>query len=76
MQYFVITTNKETAQAIEQVFQSPVLSTGRTVALGKIKHEPNYSTVQIIADPAEEKINPEDIFWMGFHSGTCAQMPK
>lgn len=68
MSYFTITTNRETALEIEQCFKNPILSHGRSIKLGTINHERGFSTVQIVSDPEEGKINPEDIFWMGYHS--------
>jgi len=67
MNYFTITTNKETALAIEQCFHS-IMGLKRSIKLGKINHEAKYSTIQIIANPEDGKMNPEDIFWMGFYS--------
>ena len=71
MNYFVITTNKEVATQIEKFFQSGILSHNRTIELGKVSHNDGFSDVQIIAAKEDEKMNPEDIFWLGHY---CASL--
>lgn len=65
--YFTITTNKETAEKIEaQCACDKSFGDVRSYKLGQVRHEEHYSVVQIIAK--EEKITPEDIFWLGYFS--------
>lgn len=72
MNYFTITTKKETALKIEKFFQSRVLSEGRSLKLGQIRHEDGlvsgYSVVQIISTQDNGMITTEDIFWLGYFS--------
>lgn len=68
MNYFTITTNRETADEIENQFLfDSRMNSGRSIELGEIQHEENYSLVQVKA--VDEKIKPEDIFWLGRFSG-------
>lgn len=63
--YFTITTTREVADNIERVLKSPVHSK-RSICVGNIRNEQNYSVVQIIAKEESQKIQPEDIFWLGY----------
>lgn len=65
--YFTITTTKEVAEQIERQcrYEEKILLT-RSYVLGTIAHNEGYSVVQIKA--RNEKIEPEDIFWLGHFS--------
>ena len=72
MDYFLITTNRNTATEIERFFKS-VASINRSIKLGKVEHHPSmagseegYSTVQVLRSESNNPIDPADIFWMGY----------
>lgn len=69
MNYFTITTSRETADKIEKVLQSDILMSERTLKLGKISHQGGWSTVQILANTEDGQINSSDIFWLGYYTG-------
>lgn len=65
--YFTITTNRDTAEQIIMQCELDIkYGDTRSYSLGEVIHEENYSVVQIIAK--EDKIKPEDLFWLGHHS--------
>jgi hypothetical protein len=65
--YFTITTNLQTAeQIIRQCKWDERFGDTRSYKLGQVRHEKDYSVVQIIAK--NELIKPEDLFWLGHHS--------
>lgn len=64
--YFTITTNHETAKEIEKLRNSVVIER-RSLQIGDVDYSnPNFAIVKIMA--VAEKINPEDIFWLGYHT--------
>lgn len=64
--YFTITTNHETAKEIEKLRNSVVIE-HRSLQIGDVDYSnPNFAIVKIIA--VAENINPEDIFWLGYHT--------
>jgi len=66
----VITTNRETAQSIESVFNSRVLEhRTETIKLGNVSHYETYSTVQLIPENEDEALNAENLFWIGLYTG-------
>lgn len=60
MAKFIITTNKETALAIENAITNPIAMQMRKLKLIGISHNSGYSDVAI------DYSNPEDIFWLGW----------
>ena len=67
MAKFRITTNQEVASKIEMFFNSS-LSEGRSIVLDHINNQEKYCDVIIASVKEDEKIDPVDIFWMGFYS--------
>lgn len=63
--YFTITTTREVADNIERVLTSQIHAK-RSIQIGGIMHEDTYSVVQIKAREKDKKIEPEDIFWVGY----------
>jgi|GEM_PF-4793045 len=69
MYYFTIPTNRSTADRIQDFFNSAVLTQNISIKLKGIDHQPRYSVVSIASTKPDTKIDPVDIFWMGFYSG-------
>jgi len=67
MAKFTITTNHEVASKIEMFFNSSI-SEGRSIVLVGVIKEEKYCDVVIASVKEDEKIDPVDIFWMGFYS--------
>ena len=65
--WFTITTNREVADQITKECELEIKrGNHRSYTLGEVRHEANYSVIQIVAK--EDKIKPEDLFWLGHHS--------
>lgn len=63
--YFTITTTRKVSDNIESVL-SDALHSNRSICVGTVRHETNYSIVQIMPKEKGRKIEPEDIFWLGY----------
>ncbi|MGQ1786334.1 hypothetical protein [Saccharicrinis sp. GN24d3] len=66
--HFIITTDKNTALAIEEHFTSYGRGQDYSFEIGKVTHETGFSDVQIIAK-TDAGINPEHIFFLGLYTG-------
>lgn len=65
-----ITTNKETATALEQyVKKEHRLGTTRTYQLKRVIYEKNYAVVYFEPSHENKEIDPSDMFFLGFY--TC-----
>lgn len=74
--YFVLTTDREVADAIKVFSERISLNQNRTFTVGAIHHDDGFSTVQIIAKPEDGNISPKDLFWLGWFSGTTCNRKK
>lgn len=61
--YFIITTNREVADAIEKQLAFDSRMGNRSYKFGGSSHHEGYSDVKIEAK--NERIEPSDIFWLG-----------
>ena len=67
--YFTITTSPELAKAIEKAFNDNISVQARNLELKGITHEKGtVSTYSVVAITTKdgEKMNPEEIFWLGY----------
>lgn len=69
MSRFIVTTNKETANAVESVAKNDILMYGRSLKLKGVNHNSGYSTICFESTQENGKILPEDIFFIGLHAG-------
>ena len=65
--YFEITTTRQVAENAKKEAQTMV----RSFVIDRIYHEQKYSVIRIVPAKENSKIEPEDIFWFGFH--TCSR---
>jgi len=70
MASFILTTNKESAEAIEKLSASQEFLKHKSLKIGKITHHDGYSDVHILSSKENGLIEPKDIFWLGWVAGS------
>lgn len=68
MKDFTITTNRVTADKIITQCNYDAKYGGRSYKLGIVRHEENFSVIQILSKEENGLIKAEDIFWLGHFS--------